>query len=70
MRDTQYRTAQKATLLEVVDDLVSSAKSHAGRISESEFTRIVRYSGLLYRRGSLFDFLAVTHAVGSYKPLG
>jgi hypothetical protein len=41
MRDTQYRTAQKATLLKVVDDLVSSTRSHTGRISESEFTKVL-----------------------------
>jgi hypothetical protein len=47
IRDTQYRTIQKAILLEVVDDLVSSVKSHTGRISELGLTRIVRYSRLL-----------------------
>jgi hypothetical protein len=47
MRDAQYRAAQKVTLLEVVNDLVSSVKSHTGRISEYGFTRTVQYSRLL-----------------------
>jgi hypothetical protein len=47
MWDAQFRTTQKATLLEVVDDLESSIKSHTGRISESGLARTVQYAGLL-----------------------
>jgi hypothetical protein len=68
MWDAQCRTAQNATLLEVVDNLVSGVKSHTGKVTESGFTR--NTLDCFCRRGSLFDFPAVTHAVGSYKSLG
>jgi hypothetical protein len=65
MRDAQNRTAQKAMLLEVVDDLVSSVKFHTGDLLAPCDTL-----DCFHRCGSLFNFLAVTHAVGSYKLLG